>query len=242
MVPKQTVSHPDAFFRGLGSQHPPTMAPWPDRVDSHRPIDRSPPRRRPQTTSHDRRPYPGSIGRRFQNPTRTDELQVLDNLTIQGDDSSSSDEDIHPSSRPQRPRHTRSMSHPFPSLFSIKKKKTNTMPKRNLDSDSDEALPLPSSSRPQTRGHRAGASVGSNDFSTGNCMTCGSLVRWPRELHVFKCTICLTINDLRPVLRDQKGDIGQMPGSAPEERFKSTGAASCFLWLSADRQSLIRQN
>ncbi|KAM7208684.1 putative E3 ubiquitin-protein ligase [Naviculisporaceae sp. PSN 640] len=197
------------------------MAPWPDRVDSHRPIDRSPPRLRPQNTSHDRRPYAGSIGRRFQNPTRTDELQVLDNLTIQGDDSSSSDEDIHPSSRPQRPRHTRSMSHPFPSLFSIKKKKSNTMPKRSSDSDSDEPPPVASSSRPQTRGHKPGTSAGSKDFSTGNCMTCGSLVRWPRDLHVFKCTICMAINDLRPQPRHHKADNGQKPGSATEERSKS---------------------
>ncbi len=44
------------------------------------------------------------------------------------------------------------------------------------------------------------------DFATGSCMTCGSLVRWPRELRVFKCTICLTINDLGP--RDLAGSGG----------------------------------
>ncbi|KAM7220476.1 putative E3 ubiquitin-protein ligase [Rhypophila decipiens] len=201
------------------------MAPWPDRVDSHRPIDRSPPRQRQQTATHnrDRRPYPGSIGRRFQNPTQTDELEALHNLNLQGDDSSSSDEDLHPSSQPQRPGHTRSMSHPFPSLFSIKKKKSSNMPKKSSDSDPDEAPPVPDPSRPQTRGHRTGSSVGNKDFSTGNCMTCGSLVRWPKELYVFKCTICLTINDLRSRLRDQKGGNGERSSSTPEDRSKASG-------------------
>ncbi|OTB05388.1 hypothetical protein M426DRAFT_72892 [Hypoxylon sp. CI-4A] len=39
---------------------------------------------------------------------------------------------------------------------------------------------------------------GPADFATGNCMTCASLVRWPKELPVFRCTICLTINDIKP--------------------------------------------
>lgn len=29
-------------------------------------------------------------------------------------------------------------------------------------------------------------------------MTCDSTVRWPRDLKVFRCTICLTVNDLEP--------------------------------------------
>lgn len=32
---------------------------------------------------------------------------------------------------------------------------------------------------------------------TGNCATCGSLVRWPRHLHVFRCTVCLMVNQLK---------------------------------------------
>ena len=33
---------------------------------------------------------------------------------------------------------------------------------------------------------------------TGKCMTCDSTVRWPQGLKVFRCTTCLTINDLEP--------------------------------------------
>lgn len=31
----------------------------------------------------------------------------------------------------------------------------------------------------------------------GKCATCGSLVRWPRHLHVFRCTVCLMVNHLK---------------------------------------------
>ncbi|KAK8024746.1 ubiquitin protein ligase [Apiospora arundinis] len=51
------------------------------------------------------------------------------------------------------------------------------------------------------------------DFRTGNCMTCGGLVRWPKELDVFRCTICLTINDLKP-LEHSNGDAAK-PAIAP---------------------------
>ncbi|ROV95163.1 hypothetical protein VSDG_05798 [Cytospora chrysosperma] len=44
----------------------------------------------------------------------------------------------------------------------------------------------PSSTRP----------AGDKDFASGNCMTCGALSRWPKGLKVFKCTLCMTINDL----------------------------------------------
>lgn len=66
----------------------------------------------------------------------------------------------------------------------------------NSDSEpTDEAGPMPSLNRPQqTRPHRHGSSPGSRDFNTGRCMTCGSLVRWPKDLQLFKCSICLTIN------------------------------------------------
>lgn len=38
---------------------------------------------------------------------------------------------------------------------------------------------------------------GNNGLMTGKCATCGSLVRWPRHLHVFRCTVCLMVNHLK---------------------------------------------
>lgn len=48
--------------------------------------------------------------------------------------------------------------------------------------------------------------VSSKDFVTGTCMTCGSLMRWPKELGVFRCTICATINDLE----DPRGETPKL--------------------------------
>ncbi|KAH7154963.1 hypothetical protein B0J13DRAFT_521134 [Dactylonectria estremocensis] len=127
-------------------------------------------------------------------------------------DSSDSDADFHATasshlSTPRRPQHSRSMSQPFPSLFSGKKKKRQSSvggPPSDLGFvDDDAALPPPP--RPATKTHTRGGLAGSKDFATGNCMTCASLVRWPRDLKVFKCTICMTVNDLEPQTAESQG-------------------------------------
>ncbi|KAM5351989.1 hypothetical protein ACJ41O_004712 [Fusarium nematophilum] len=130
-------------------------------------------------------------------------------------DSSSDDSDFHPSrpsSKPRRPQHTRSMSQPFPSLFSSKKKRQNSVgaPPPDLGfADDDAAMPRqPPKNHARNPSHTRGGPAGSKDFATGNCMTCGSLVRWPRELKVFKCTICTTVNDLEPLGADGQGNGG----------------------------------
>jgi E3 ubiquitin-protein ligase HECTD2 len=128
-------------------------------------------------------------------------------------DSSSDESDLHPSrpssSRPQRPPHTRSMSQPFPSLFSSKKKRQNSVgaPPPDLGFvDDDAVMPRQApKSHARSPSHNGNGPAGSKDFATGNCMTCGSLVRWPRELKVFKCTICTTVNDLEPLSADHDG-------------------------------------
>lgn len=97
------------------------------------------------------------------------------------------------------------MSTPFPSFFSVGKKKASdsvgeTSPNWDSD-DSDDELPGsighrgPKKGSPRRGGHQRDSS---RDFTSGNCMTCGSHMRWPRELKTFRCTLCLTINDLIP--------------------------------------------
>ncbi|KAH6656911.1 hypothetical protein BKA67DRAFT_174401 [Truncatella angustata] len=110
---------------------------------------------------------------------------------------SSSDDDVQlpkPTRSSDRPAHARSMSHPFPSLFGSKKSKKLPSPDETTDDDFSKAGHA--SSRPamaSKKPHR-----GPIDFSSGNCMTCGGKVRWPKELSTFRCTICATINDLTP--------------------------------------------
>ncbi|PWI73963.1 hect [Purpureocillium lilacinum] len=119
-------------------------------------------------------------------------------------DSSSSESDAY-TSRPRtsRPQHARSMSNPFPSLFSTRKRRqdSTSRPAPDLNVDGDDAGVMAGANTGKQP--RPGASAASSkDFATGNCMTCSSLVKWPKDLKVFKCTICSTINDLVPVQGD----------------------------------------
>jgi E3 ubiquitin-protein ligase HECTD2 len=115
---------------------------------------------------------------------------------------SSSDDDAQPSSNLRtsryRPTHCRSMSHPFPSLFVSKKNKQQQQHLQpTLDDSADDDYPGPGQA--SVRSSMAMKPPrGPADFANGNCMTCGGRVRWPKELSVFRCTTCLTINDLKP--------------------------------------------
>lgn len=250
------------------------MRPWPYRTDSyHRPAGVAPPPPHPPPADHVPPPPPppkatptGRSGptpsrsrsnaaalRYATNTSRMSEFEVLDSSRLQVS-SSSEDEDLRPS-RPSRPRHGRSLSNPFPSLFS-NKKKPGRHPAGLSDSDSSDEAPTMTKpkSRIQTHTHRRNMpssgnrapSSGNKDFATGHCMTCGSLVRWPRELHVFRCTICMTINDLQPLPPDERrehpstdkaaaddgsgvplgrpGRPGQNSKTRPQTQFSSTRA------------------
>src|SRR5207247_3106138 len=92
-------------------------------------------------------------------------------------------------------RHSRSVSHPFPSLFWGKrsdKKGQSRLDTGGLESTDDDlggAGDSSSSSSPTKIG-KSSKQV-DTELVTGHCMTCASLVRWPKNLQVFKCTICL---------------------------------------------------
>ena len=107
------------------------------------------------------------------------------------------------SSGPSRPNHGRSHSHPFPSIFGTENKEENLYdPDRNdiaLETLA-EAPFLPSGLATKDYMITSGTSVqdGEKDLVIGKCITCNSLVRWPRRLNVFRCTVCLTVNDLKP--------------------------------------------
>jgi E3 ubiquitin-protein ligase HECTD2 len=120
------------------------------------------------------------------------------------------------SSKPTRTAsHGRSMSHPFPSLFSAKKKKKHgETPAAEFESTDDDATSA--EVRRNVAQHSPGKQkIPDKDLMTGKCMTCDSMVRWPKELKVFRCTVCLTINDLKPViLGARRGDGHRAPIAA----------------------------
>ncbi|KAI1439009.1 HECT-domain-containing protein [Xylaria sp. CBS 124048] len=125
---------------------------------------------------------------------------ALQSLQYASRSSSSSEDSFVPRPKPLN-NHSRSMSHPFPSLFSIKRKKNAAAKEFSPDDDDDiddsghNTKAYPGSSQAMNTGR---VPSGPSEFVTGNCMTCASFVRWPKELHIFRCTKCLTINDLKP--------------------------------------------
>ncbi|RAL17600.1 HECT-type E3 ubiquitin-protein ligase [Aspergillus homomorphus CBS 101889] len=108
--------------------------------------------------------------------------------------------------------HSRSISHPFPAPFAagafaaaVGKRRPSISRKKNermgLDSDDDDLvsyMPDPNTSPPRNRAPPPGA------MTSGKCMACNCTVRWPRDLKVFRCTECLTVNDLEPYLDTAK--------------------------------------
>lgn len=102
------------------------------------------------------------------------------------------------------------MSHPFPSLFTSKKKRNvEVAPLHDFDStDSDTISPA----KGVAQKANAKSKVPDKDMRNGKCMTCDSKVRWPKDLKVFRCTVCFTINDLHPVtLEVRRGDGQRVP-------------------------------
>ncbi|KAJ3579282.1 hypothetical protein NPX13_g1283 [Xylaria arbuscula] len=164
-------------------------------------------------------------------PTRTransrfrEAQPAIHNLQHLQGDSSSSEDDIIPKPKPLS-KHSRSMSHPFPSLFSSKKKK-NVAADNELgyvddagDRDFNSKM-YPSSSQTANAGKVV---TGPAELATGNCMTCAGLVRWPKDLQVFRCTKCLTINDLKPFTPTPRPTIRTV--SHPASRVQSTAVS-----------------
>ncbi|RFU80965.1 other hect domain ubiquitin ligase e3 [Trichoderma arundinaceum] len=142
------------------------------------------------------------------------------------DSSSDSEAESSQHNRGREPKHSRSMSNPFPSLFSSRKRQGSAS-KPFVDLDQANLGPVPNNRQAKT--HMRGSPSMSKDFATGNCMTCASLVKWPKELKVFKCTICMTINDLVPTGVDSQGSKQRhdtSPGpSAPRQPPLSPGIA-----------------
>ncbi|GLB03812.1 putative E3 ubiquitin-protein ligase [Aspergillus tubingensis] len=122
-------------------------------------------------------------------------------------------------SPPHRRGHSRSVSHPFPSPFGgMTKRRNRSISKKDNflfdsdDEDDDEVtyLPDPNSSSPRKGAARP---TPSDEMTSGKCMVCNSTVRWPRNLKVFRCTECLTVNDLELFVDSGKAGGNGLSGS-----------------------------
>lgn len=122
----------------------------------------------------------------------------------------------------QSPRHGRSLSHPLTSIFGHgKKAETPTRDETsafNLDARNGASPILRSDVR--ASGYPDPPKPKALDMEVGKCATCDSTIKWPKHLSIFRCTICLMINDLRP-LDDSKFREG-MDEQAGEKLRKSS--------------------
>lgn len=214
-----------------------TMAPSrPTRADTvPRPPLRDPPlpppQQRPSLDAPQRNNGPRPIVRKpVPNPSRLNDANLVDASQVPSETIPTLPAPQRRVPLPRPPSHGRSISHPFPSLFSTRKKSPpkNVVAQDDFDSDSDsdaEMLGLgPGSARPRVPAQPTGSSnakpLGDKDYVSGNCMACGALSRWPKGLKVFKCTLCVTINDLvdrQTVIETQNhAPSAKGPGALPE--------------------------
>ena len=137
-------------------------------------------------------------------PYYAEEVERFQDPPLHGVPIIASTESFAPSHPGHRPRHERAHSHPFPSIFGSGKRTDREVEIDDQDEIIDDFYNPPILSpglaskdyMASTSGVHAHSAE--KDLMTGNCSTCDSIVRWPRHLGVFRCTVCLMINDLKP--------------------------------------------
>ena len=117
---------------------------------------------------------------------------------------------MNASSSPSRNRpitHGRSLSHPFTSRLDEDRRTNKRVKSRDeiegLDAAGDENSDISTGfSRDHTfAGQAASLQHSDKELRSGKCATCGLLMRWPKNVDVFRCTICLMVNDLSSASR-----------------------------------------
>ncbi|KAL8717627.1 MAG: hypothetical protein Q9225_005146 [Loekoesia sp. 1 TL-2023] len=64
--------------------------------------------------------------------------------------------------------------------------------------------------------HGSKSKTHDNELVSGRCATCDSSVRWPSHLSVFRCTICLMVNDLQPLEVRSQQDRRRQSNEKPQ--------------------------
>lgn len=112
-------------------------------------------------------------------------------------------------------QHGRSLSHPFLSSLAIhgergrKREEVISGGVENLDGLTFSLAPASLSTNAQMdTAHKSPIQQRDSDLVSGKCATCDSLVRWPRHLNVFRCAVCLMVNDLKQLTMRSSNDHG----------------------------------
>lgn len=123
------------------------------------------------------------------------------------------------SSNTPKPTHNRSFSHPFPNLFGSKRSERKHHNKGEQDGISNASRDgRIDEGKVKAIGQETASQRVDRQPVTGRCMTCDSTVRWPQGLKVFRCTTCLTINDLEALPEPRHEPSASAQGSAPQRR------------------------
>lgn len=171
---------------------PKVMAPWESRLFSTDSLGHG------TQANMSERPLPTERGRGSSQISEADLLQHAYGIPVLYPTDSRATP-FHGTNEQRPSRHGRSMSHPFPSIFHSKKKLDRGNVAMGCDTeDSDGSMAFISHGQSKSTTSKP-AKAADRDLTTGKCMTCDSMVRWPKDLAVFRCTVCLTINDLTPI-------------------------------------------
>lgn len=141
--------------------------------------------------------------------------------------------------------HGRSLSHPLTSLLGQGKKVDhryrNGSTSVNTGAQNDS---LDYSQPNMNRGyqsdnpkHTPTAKAQDLELISGRCATCDSLITWPKHLKVFRCTICLMVNDLQPP------EKGPPDGLHPQKYDKRKSVKVCWhqmLTISCSKQAFFK--
>lgn len=120
-------------------------------------------------------------------------------------------------------QHSRSVSHPV--LSSLKShggraRKVEEIIKggvETLDALASSVTPASLSTNAQMdTNHKTATQQRDNDLVSGKCATCDSTVRWPRHLNVYRCAVCLMVNDLKQMTMKPSNNHGSLLDSQVE--------------------------
>ncbi|KAL8882918.1 MAG: hypothetical protein Q9198_000149 [Flavoplaca austrocitrina] len=113
---------------------------------------------------------------------------------------------------PQNPiyssRHGRSLSHPLTLLLgqgtNFDNRYRNGSTSINTGAQNDDSVHYPQADtngggQPDIPRNASTPVFQGVELTSGKCATCSSLIKWPKRLTIFRCTICLMVNDLRPL-------------------------------------------
>ncbi|KAL8983135.1 MAG: hypothetical protein Q9205_002538 [Flavoplaca limonia] len=113
---------------------------------------------------------------------------------------------------PQNPtyssRHGRSLSHPLASLLgqgtNFDNRYRNGSTSINTGAQNDDSVHYPQADtngggQPDIPRNASTPVFQGVELTSGKCATCSSSIKWPKRLTIFRCTICLMVNDLRPL-------------------------------------------